>query len=464
MRCRRATALAAAVLVATALSAASAPPTSRPPDADRAVAPAPGPRIEPSIAVNPRDPRQVLVALLRMRTTYATGFGQAAVPDVALHLSRDGGRTFTETGVVPRPRGTSYTADPSVAFDSRGRAYVGYLASAPNTEAGIFVVRSDDGGRTWPTTATRVARETVTEESCVGHDKPYLAVGRAPARAPRGTDREWVYVSWHTNAYSDPGCETPAATNIRPMFARSTDGGRTFSTPVELSDTMSFAAIPAVARDGTLRVVYLESGHRSCPQSFPSEVTVLTSRDGGRTFAREAAMDVCFALPGTPTGGLYYAQSLPSIAVNPRTGGVVVSSVHRDGAADVVAVAGSDGRGGWQERAPIPRPPHILQELPWLAYSPSGKLAAVYLGQLPGGLYDAYLAWSADDGRSWSEPVKLTSVPSVGNLRSFADQWSLGHYLGLAIGRDEVAHPVWPDIRPTEASMVNIWTRPVPLR
>ena len=166
------------------------------------------------------------------------------------------------------------------------------------------------------------------------------------------------------------------------MFARSTDGGRTFSAPVELSDTMSSAAIPAVASDGTLRIVYLESGRRSCPQSFPTEVTVLTSRDGGRTLARDAVTDVCFALPGTPTGGLY----------------------------------------------------------------------------------DAYLTWSSDDGRSWSEPMKLSSVPSNGNVRSFADAWSIGHYLGLAVGRDEVAHPVWPDIRPGEASMVNIWTRPVPLR
>ena len=462
MRPRRLGAIAAALVLAGALSAAAVPPPGGP-AGDRAVAPPPGPRIEPSVAVNPRDPNQVLIAVMRMRTTLQTGFGQVGLPEVELHLSRDGGRTFSRTGVVPKPQDTNYTGDPSVAFDSRGRAYVGYLASASNTEGGIFVVRSDDGGQTWPARATRVARKVITEESCTAHDKPYIGVGRAPRNAPRGTAREWVYVAWHTNAYSDAECSKSAPADYRPMFARSTDGGRSFSTPVHLTDRNSIAAIPAVGPDGTLHVVHLDAGDISCPQSYAAQVNVQMSRDGGRTFRESAAMDVCFALPGTPTGGVYFSQSLPSIAVNPRTGAVVVSSVHRDGPADVVTVAGSDGRGGWAARAPVPRPPEIIQELPWLAYSPSGKLAAVYLGQLPGGLYDAYLAWSSDDGRTWSTPTKLTTVPSVGNLRSFADTWSLGHYLGLAIGRDDVAHPVWPDIRVGEASMVNIWTRPIPL-
>jgi len=450
----------AAVALVSALPGAAARTRER--DHDRAVAPAPGPRIEPSVAVNPRRPSEVLVTLMRMRTTYQTGFGQVGVPDVELHLSTDGGRRFTRTGIVPRPKDTNYTGDPSVAFDSRGRAYVSYLASARNTEAGLFMVRSDDGGHTWPTTATRVAREIIGEDGCVGHDKPYVAVGPPPGRR-RGLP-DAVYVTWHTNTYADPECTQPTAPNIRPMFARSTDGGRTFSPPVELSDQMSFAAIPAVAPDGTLRVVYLGSGTRSCPQSYPSEVRVMTSRDGGQSFTEHVATEVCFALPGTPTGGLYYANSLPTIAINPRTGSVTVASVHRDAVTDAVVVAGSDRGGPWAPRAAIPRPPGILQELPWLAYAPSGKLAAAYLGQAPGGVYDAYLAWSADDGRTWSEPAKLTSTPSLGNVRSFADAWSLGHYLGLAVGRDDVAHPVWPDIRPGEPTMVNIWTRPVPLR
>ena len=464
MRPRRLALAAAASLILGALSAAAAPPPTGP-DADRAVAPGRESRAEPSVAVHPRDPRTVLVAALHYRTQYQTGFGRLSAPDVALFLSRDGGRTFRQTGIVPRPPKTSYTADPSVAFDSRGRAYVGYLASAPNTEAGLFVVRSDDGGETWPKTATRVARETVTEDSCFGHDKPYLTVGPAPRRAPRGTERDWVYISWHINAYSDAECAQIDAEASRAMFARSTDGGRTFSPPVELNDRKSWAATPAVAPDGTLHVAHLvPGGTMSCPQSWPETVVVATSRDGGASFTYTDAMEICYVLPGTPTGGIYYANSLPTIAVNPRTGAAVVASVHRDGAADVVLVAGSDGRGGrWERRTPIPRPLEVIQELPWLAYSPSGRLAAVFLGQLPGGLYDAYLAWSRDDGRTWSVPTKLTSLPSVGNLRSFADQWSLGHYLGLAVGRDEVAHPVWPDIRPGEASMVNIWTRPVPL-
>lgn len=404
------------------------------------------------------------MAGLRLKTTLATGFGQVGVPDVTLHVSRDGGRTFRETGAVPKPSTAQYTADPSVVFDRSGRLFVGYLVSGSDRDDGIFVVRSDDVGDSWAGPATRVARESRSAQGCTGHDKPYVAIGRRPPSAPRASAAEWVYVAWHTVFWAGADC-TQQTPDVHAMLSRSADGGRTFSPPNALSaDMPSMGAIPAVGPDGTVHVTEVFEGKESCLGSYTVDVGVKSSRDGGASFRATHALTTCMAGSPAPSAGLYYTHSLPTIAVSPRTGAVVVASVHRDGADDAVVVRAMDGRGGaWVERSRIPRLPGIVQELPWLAYSPSGRLVALYLGQAPGGLYDAYLVSSRDEGRTWTEPVRVSSLPSVGNVRSFADTWSLGHYLGLAVGTDEIAHPVWPDIRSTEGSMVNLWTRRVAL-
>src|SRR5580704_14538309 len=98
---------------------------------------------EPSIAVNSKDPRQVVAA-------FQSPAGAA--------YSRDAGRTWSVAeGAAPKDYKVS--GDVSVAFDNQGRAFLGYIAFdklgtenywAHNaTRNGIFVRRSLDGGKTW---------------------------------------------------------------------------------------------------------------------------------------------------------------------------------------------------------------------------------------------------------------------------------------------------------------------------
>src|SRR5260370_3165106 len=129
--------------------------------------PKPGFFNEPSIAVNPKNPQQLVVAWqVNASAAYA----------------RDGGKTWTiAEGTAPRDYRVS--GDVSVTFDSAGHAQLCYIAfdklgtsqywAHGATRNGIFVRRSPDGGKTWEPDAVSV----ISHESTPGipfEDKPYI--------------------------------------------------------------------------------------------------------------------------------------------------------------------------------------------------------------------------------------------------------------------------------------------------
>src|SRR5215467_3343637 len=104
---------------------------------------------EPSIAVNPNDPMQVVAAFQPATVAY----------------SSDGAQTFA-TAELPAIEGWRGGGDVSVAFDNRGHAYLGTLHFDKLGSAsywahgagrnGIFLRRSLDGGKTWEKDAVAV--------------------------------------------------------------------------------------------------------------------------------------------------------------------------------------------------------------------------------------------------------------------------------------------------------------------
>jgi flagellar hook assembly protein FlgD len=90
---------------------------------------------------------------------------------------------------------------------------------------------------------------------------PSIAVG------PTGA----VYVAWYDNTYG--GNEI--------LFARSTDVGKTFSAPVNLSNNVGFSTFPSVVVDGTgvIHVAWQDTEYGA------SEILYSRSSDGGLTFS-----------------------------------------------------------------------------------------------------------------------------------------------------------------------------------
>jgi hypothetical protein len=138
---------------------------------------------EPSIAVNPNNPKQVV----------------AAFQPATIAYSADGGQTF-QTADLPPVETWRGGGDVSVAFDDKGCVYLGTLHFDKLGSAsywahgakrnGIFVRRSLDGGKTWERDAATVKAFQGDEPEIQWEDMPRVFADVQPKSQFRGN----VYV------------------------------------------------------------------------------------------------------------------------------------------------------------------------------------------------------------------------------------------------------------------------------
>jgi hypothetical protein len=422
------------------------------------------PRAETSVAVNPRDPRHVVVTAIQFERAYRDALNNARgySPDVHIWVSRDGGGTFRAAGGLPAlDRSWPASNDPSIAFGPNGTVYASYTsfggraADAPG--AGLYLARSDDGGLHW----RRMAR--VEGFDCGGPDRSTITVD------PR---RGWVYVTW-THYVEDAACSgsiDPTKTILR--WARSTDGGAHVGRPVDIT-TGGQGQTPssAVLRNGELLVVHQNNatndvGNAEC-HGFTSRVVAVRFTPAGRRLGSAAALsNVCHSTGGVmPNGAAFVPITDPSVAVDPVSGRAMVAVPSISPTAQGVLVGTSaDGGRTWRARVVVGLPGSNAT-MPAVASGRGGRAALTWLEIDPGGLYRPVLAASEDSGVTWSAPIVLASVPSAGNLHPFSplDPYGIGHYIGLAVGSDGIAHATWPDLRPDARAPgdVDVWTRSV---
>src|SRR5579884_2484019 len=250
---------------------------------------------EPSVAVNPLNPKQVVLA-------YQTGARVA--------YSEDAGENW-QIAANTVPRNYAVSGDVSVAYDNQGHAFLCYIAfdklgteeywGHNATRNGIFVRRSLDGGRTWQNPAAVI--EHPTQPGIPFEDKPYIVADNT-----KGPYAGNLYVGWTQFTLTQSFI----------LFSRSVDDGVTWSKPIRISTK---AGLPrddngavegftgAVGPDGTLYVVWADGTH----------VVFTYSRDGGRTFALRGALFPLLPLISTlrmwtgPTGSRL-SQSTPAAA------------------------------------------------------------------------------------------------------------------------------------------------------
>lgn len=261
-----------------------------------------GPDNEIAIAVDPEDPRHLVAGSndYYYRFNNATGAILLSAP-TGFFTSFDGGRNWID-GQIPRGEGNN-AGDPSPAFDAKHGVVLmaGLDFSAPpdrstTTNGNIAVSRSTDGGRHWATPVVVMeGRGPDTSKSQVFFDKEYLTVDNNPDSPYYGR----AYVTGTRFLGGPVYRESPI------FLSYSDDGGRTWSAPREISGshpTCSYQetgsgtdcdesqfSIPEVAPDGTLYVHYLNFQNENeweVSFEFDSQVMVMRSTDGGRTFSR----------------------------------------------------------------------------------------------------------------------------------------------------------------------------------
>jgi hypothetical protein len=273
---------------------------------------------------------------------------------------------------------------PTPAFDANGRLFVTFVEGDH-----VWVTRSDDGGRSFEA-AARVNPQPEKVDSN-GEGRPKIAVGR----------KGELYVSYTQRL------ARPYTGNIR--FARSTDGGRSFSSPITANDDGTvtghrFDSL-AVGPKGEVYLAWIDKRDLDAAEAAGRKYAggalyYAVSYDGGRTFSanRRLKDEICeccriaFAFDGgVPV--LFWRDILP--------GGIRDHSLLRlgpAGAEDVRRASVDD----WK----IEACPH---HGPALAVDAAGvyHLAWFTAGTRAQGLLYAH---TSDQGRSFSASYQFGSV------------------------------------------------------
>ncbi len=296
--------------------------------------------VEIAVAINPTNPDHVVAV-----SNQAARLGEPGSNHV--YISADGGLTW-KTTAAPNPDRRSQ-GDDAIVFGPDGTAHHTYIAFVgirtprPVRAAnGIFANASRDG-LTWGKPVPIVDHLNTVEPF---EDKPYLAIDTAENSPHSGT----LYVSW--TRFDVYGSKDPAHKS-HISFARSRDGGHSFSPARRISDKPGGAvddrntlmgAMPAVGPRGEVYVTW----------AGPEGIVFDQSSDGGWSFGADRI------LTNTPGGwdlqavGLGRHNGLPVIGVDrsrgPHRGSLYVTWIDkRHGDPDVFLLASRDGGQTWSE-------------------------------------------------------------------------------------------------------------------
>jgi hypothetical protein len=376
---------------------------------------------EPALAVDLADARRLLAGYQEDR--FPTLGGARAL---TYALSTDGGRRWGE-GLVPHLTLASdgrfqRASDPWVAFGPGHRAYFASLAFDETDPAnGVFLSASDDGGATW-------GDPIAVHEGPAGglDDKEAVAVDDDPHSPFFGR----VYVGWDISP-ADPAQPQTL------VVAHSADGGATWSAPVVLEPLGgNVGVIPLVGPRG---VVYAVWWHAQNPSGPPGATSIesATSTDGGETWSApvEVAQVVSPFVPGLRTG-----EGIPAAAVSP-SGRLYV--VWQDGRftspIPQIALASSADGQSWNSPIRISDGPDWAASFsPAVAVNRAGQVAVGYYSlrnspQDQQVLVDEYLVASGPRRHPWGRGQRVSATSWDVRFAAIGDgAFFLGDYQGLA--------------------------------
>ncbi len=290
-----------AVLRAAGLLPAPGARPSRPPLARtlRSSTPAPGQNVrvnDPSTDVDGHTNSETSIAA--RGSSVMVGFNDAnTVMESGYGISADGGGTFRH-GSLPVIGGGQNFGNPVVAFGPDGEISYATLAAAGDGVSIIALCSSSDGAVSWGC----VEASTVAANVFDTQDKPWLAVDTTSSKY-----RGRIYVTWTDFS------QTLGGDFI--LFAVSTDGGASFSSPLALSPidgtTLVQNSTISIGPAGEIYVSYNDS------HSGSSGITVTKSTDGGATFSAIRTAAKLTEIAGTlPGGNGVRADTFPVTAVD----------------------------------------------------------------------------------------------------------------------------------------------------
>lgn len=406
---------------------------------------------EPSVAVNPKNPHNIIVTYLDN-----TGFGaygaqnnagptrhdfEETIQTCNYLVSFDGGRSWTQHALPIANFGIDPTrpncSDTLVEFDGNGVAYVvGSSYEFPTFVVGqgdFRMISSRDGGRTW--------------------SKPSVVAPAALSPSPdfskwQGVrfydDREFMAIDNSTHTIYVTGTQGRldghgSVGDIQYLTA-SHDGGRTWSDGIAVGPA-EFA--PLGAAFGTVALVSPPpNGEKTACTSCYDFVV---SNDGARTVVRRPT-PIAVGSPG-PLGGA-------STAADPaHRGHFAVLDIASDGR--ILVYRTSDAGRTWSKPGVLYVQGRTASK-PWIDYSRSGVLGVGWRGVTSDGSYGFYVAVSHDNGATW-RMHRLSAADSPSNDAV----WVAGDDTSAVTLTGSMLYAAWGDWRGHE---LHTWWGGVALR
>jgi hypothetical protein len=428
------------------------------------------------------------------------------------YLSIDGGQSWVAKSTDPDNLGTLIPGvehltggpyggggDPAVAFDSRGHVFfagLGFNRSDP--ASGVEVSKGTIVGDslTW----SQPSWVTQTNNKAAFNDKEWVAADHYSA----SPFRDRVYVSYTRFIFSASGNYVQS-----PIFSSfSSDGGQTFSNPISISQNAHYGqgSRPVVAPDGSVYIFWDGSTRLAATNS----IYMVKSTDGGVTWSSPSAVaplqdigtlkDTKFrvnsypAVAAGPDGSLYttWTSSTKDTATtyDPSSFCAYAAAEPARCHAQAVYSKSIDGGATWSAPDAVPGtainrlavgyPGSAGTTLSPPAASPADSVFPAVSVSSTGNVY--FSSYVADVVSPWQSCTKydpkgsvncLITGPYINNSKlnyivsklGGATQVAttapintryqfrggfIGDYTDLAVGSDDVAHPLWTDTNNTQ--------------
>lgn len=398
---------------------------------------------------------------------------------IGYFASFDSGCTWTDGGIFPGfQQRFTLTSDITFAFGLHNTVYASVLYQTRQGMSGIAVSKSIDGGKTFGMPVTVFE----SQQNKVFNDKPWIAVDTT-----NGPYKGNIYVTWSYDYGNDCGANNPCVNEV--AFSRSTDGGKSFSSPRMIEGSAPFCAnplpdrpphttrcdaaigaTPVVMPGGKLAVAFLNafSSIESVPRSLQDRMLVVTSAHGGISWTPPISIATVSDIYGYFPHERYRNLSLPAFDDDPTTGQLYIAwSDKATGDADILFSTSRDQGQTWSQPLRVNDDPvrnGAEQFQPQMAVAPDGVISISFFDTRldpTHRLIDVFLAQSINHGTSFLKNVRVTTQswnPAAGApVDEYGSQF-IGDYQGLAVD-NHFAHPFWND---TRTGSQQIFTAAVP--
>jgi hypothetical protein len=405
-----------------------------------------GPQSETYITINTANSKQL-----------AAGSNEIFRDPMRGYFSGDGGKSWGGVDLPLPPaigtNGVRFGSDPTLAFDSRGNLYYGYIVVFFGSGNGVngsemAVARSTDGGKTYPLANFF----SFSGGSDHFNDKPMITAD-ANLNSPF---RDNVYIAWDAAS----GGSTGGGVRV----ARSSDHGVSFTVTRADDPKGPGRAIGAVPFTGPNGELYLAWNDYAA-----NTIAFSRSFDGGATWdaqsviaSKQLPFDI--RIPAEfNRGALVYPACDADRSKGVHRGRLVCSwmDLAGNGTTDIYTSYSDNNGSNWSlPKAATDSLPFAVDRFnQWLSIDPTNGVVNVSFydtrNDTTGARYmtDIYLSRSSDGAASYAANVRASDVSSNEHdcdgvfpcsAINYGNQQ--GDYSGL-VAYGGVAHPVWTDSR-----------------